>query len=329
MMRRLPRAGTILFGIILSTAALSPVLAVNPPERQFADHAFAPPMWPRVRDHDGRWRRPFVYPLRLVDRLEGRFDEDRSRRLTIEWFARGRLVSVAPGETWLPLGGDGLGRDVYSRLLLGARLSLGVTLTAAAGALILGALIGALSGFAGGRVDTLLMSAADFVIVLPAIYVVLALRAAMPLVLTSGQVFVAITAILALAGWPFAARGVRSIVAAERRKEYAESARAAGAGRVRILLRHLLPAANGFLVAQGTLLIPAFVLAEATLSFVGLGFAEPSASWGGMLRNAGRGREFAAAPWLLSPALAIALTMLSVQLVAGGRPVEASARESR
>jgi peptide/nickel transport system permease protein len=98
---------------------------------------------------------------------------------------------------------------------------------------------------------------------------------------------------------------------------------------VRILLRHLLPAANGFLVAQGTLLIPAFVLAEATLSFVGLGFAEPSASWGGMLRNAGRGREFAAAPWLLSPALAIALTMLSVQLVAGGRPVEASARESR
>jgi peptide/nickel transport system permease protein len=146
----------------------------------------------------------------------------------------------------------------------------------------------------------------------------------MPLVLTTSQVFWATTAILALAGWPFAARGVRAIVAAENRKEYAESARAAGAGAWQILQRHLLPAARGFLLVQGTLLVPAFVLAEATLSFVGLGFSEPAASWGGMLRDAGRGQAFADAPWLLAPAAAIALTMCALQLLGSTRSTPAS-----
>jgi peptide/nickel transport system permease protein len=326
MTRPSARAGGIGFGLILLGTALAPVLAVNPPEKQSSEHVYAPPTRPRVRDAAGHWRRPFVYPLRLVDRLEGRYEEDRGRRLTLRWLARGTIVSVDPGEVWLPLGGDALGRDVYSRLVLGARLSLGVALTAALGALILGALVGAVAGSAGGTVDTVLMSAADFVIVLPAIYVVLALRAAMPLVLTTGQVFLATSAILCVAGWPFAARGVRSIVAVEGRREYAESARAAGAGRLRILLRHLLPAASGFLFVQGTLLLPAFVLAEATLSFVGLGFSEPAASWGGMLRDAGRGREFAQAPWLLAPVVAMAVTVLTLQLAAGRRP--ADVRES-
>lgn len=322
MTRWSPGAGALLFGVVLLSAVLAPVLATNPPEEQSSGHVYAPPMWPHVRDDEGRWRRPFVYPLRLVDRLERRFEQDRTRHVTVRWFANGKIATVDPGEPpWLPLGGDALGRDVYSRLVLGARLSLGVALMAAAGALAVGALVGAAAGFVGGRVDTLLMSVADFVIVLPAIYVVLALRAAMPLVLTTGQVVWATTAILALAGWPFAARGVRSIVAVERRKEYAESARAIGASRWRILLRHLLPAANGFLLVQGTLLVPAFVLAEATLSFVGLGFSEPAASWGGMLRDAGRGRAFAEAPWLLAPAAAIALTMLALQLLGGARPV--------
>ena len=322
------RIGLALIVVIGGMAALAPVFAVNPPERQFADYAYAPPMPLRIRDN-GSWHRPFAYPLRLVDRLEKRFEEDRSRRVELAWFRNGRIASAeSPTEPWLPLGADALGRDVYSRVVLGARLSLGVAVVAAAGALALGALIGALAGFAGGRLEMLLMAVADFIIVLPVIYVVLALRATMPLVLTTAQVFWATAAILAVAGWPFAARGVRAIVAIERRKEYAESARAAGAGPLRILLRHLLPAARGFLFVQGTLLVPAFVLAEATLSLVGLGFSEPAASWGGMLRDAGRGRAFADSPWLLAPAIAIVLTMLSLQLVGGGRPVAEEARET-
>ena len=310
------RIGACVFGAIVSSAALAPIVAVNPPERQFSGHVYAPPMWPRVWDAEGGWQRPFVYPLRLVDRLERRFEIDRSRLVPVRWFSNGRMVSVDPKDgPWLPLGGDALGRDVGARMLLGARLSLGVALLAAAGALLIGATLGATAGFAGGRTEAIVMTLADFVIVLPAIYVVLALRAAMPLVLSTGQVFWATTAILAVAGWPFAARGVRAIVAVERRKEYAESARAAGASGSRILLRHLLPAAAGFLLVQGTLLVPAFMLAEATLSFVGLGFSEPLASWGGLLRDASRGRAFTEAPWLLAPAAAIALTMLALQLL--------------
>ena len=310
------RLGAALLGLMVSGALFAPVLAVNPPEQQFADHVYAPPTWPRLRDDEGRLHRPFIYPLRLVDRLEMRFEEDRSRRTPLRWFEQGLVVGVRPGEgPWLPLGGDALGRDQWSRLILGARLSLGVALVAVIGALGIGTLIGALSGFAGGRVDAILMGVADFVIVLPVMYVVLALRAAMPLVLTTGQVFWATSAVLALAGWPFAARGVRAIVAVENRKEYAESARVQGASSWRILRRHLIPAAHGFLVVQGTLLFAAFVLAEATLSFVGLGFAEPSASWGGMLRQAAFGRAFAQAPWLLAPVVAIILTLLGLQLL--------------
>lgn len=325
MNRRSARAGGILFGGLVAAAILAPVLATNSPRQQFSGYAFAPPMRPRLVDDEGRWHGPFVYPVRLVDPLERRFETDRSRRIPLRWLANGKLVSVTAAEgPWLPLGGDAVGRDVYARLVLGARLSLGVALLAAVGALAFGAALGAIAGYAGGRLETLLMTIADFVIVLPVIYVVLALRAAMPLVLTTFEVFWVTTIVLALAGWPFAARGVRTIVALESRKEYAESARALGASRWRILQRHLLPAARGFLLVQGTLLVPAFVLAEATLSFVGLGFGEPAASWGGMLREAGRG-GFAEAPWLLSPIFAIALTLLGLQLLgsfAGRAPLD-------
>jgi peptide/nickel transport system permease protein len=167
------------------------------------------------------------------------------------------------------------------------------------------------------------MRAADFVIVLPVIYVVLALRAVMPLVLTPAQVFWTLVAVMALAGWPYPARGVRAVIAAERRKEYAEAARAIGAGRTRILLRHLLPAAIGFLRVQATLLLPAFIVAEATLSYVGLGFPDATPSWGVMLPAPADSSALIDAPWLLTPAAAIVLSVLALHLATPGRnPVE-------
>jgi len=121
-------------------------------------------------------------------------------------------------------------------------------------------------------------------------------------------------------GWPMAARGVRAIVAGERRLEYAEAARSLGAGHARLLLRHLMPATRGYLAVQATLLVPAFILAEATLSYVGLGFAEPMPSWGTMLKEAGENvRDLASFPWLLSPAAAIAGVALAVHLATSGR----------
>jgi peptide/nickel transport system permease protein len=263
--------------------------------------------------------RPFIYPLRLVDRLEHTFVEDRTTRVPLEFLSSGTLVTTDESRgPWLLLGGDALGRDIFARMLLGARLSLGVSVAAAVVAIVLGAVLGAIAGYRGGRVDNLLMRAADFVLVLPAIYVVIVLRGTMPLVLTTGTVFWTMTAILGLAGWPYPARGVRAVVAAERQKEYAEAARAVGAGSLRILLRHLLPAARGFLAVQITLLLPAFILAEATLSFVGFGFAEPTPSWGVMLHEAGQAGTLFEAPWLLAPAAAMVLTILSLHLVSAG-----------
>jgi len=273
-------------------------------------------MRPRVLDDQGRLRAPFVYPLRLVDPLERRYEEDRSRPMPLRWFGS-PMVSVEGPEPWFPLGSDGLGRDVLSRLVLGARLSLGVAAAASALAILLGMTIGATAGYAGGWTDTALMRAADLVLVLPGIYVILALRGALPLVLSTAQVFGAMVAVLGLVGWPAVARGVRGIFITERQQEYAEAARALGARPARIAFVHLLPATRGFLGVQLTLLIPAFVLAEATISFAGLGFAAPTPSWGAMLQDAASARAAADAPWLLAPAAAIVFSILALHLASG------------
>jgi peptide/nickel transport system permease protein len=172
------------------------------------------------------------------------------------------------------------------------------------------------------------MAIADFVLILPAIYVVLALRAAMPLVLSVPQVFWTLSLVLAVAGWPVVARGVRGIIAAERPKEYVEAAYSVGASPARILLRHLLPATAGFLLSIETMMVPAFVVSEGTLTLVGLGFPVPAASWGAMLRDAWQGSAFTDAPWLMSPAIALALTVLLMRMLSSGDPPETSAVRS-
>ena len=309
------RAGLALIALVAFVTLAAGAIAPHDPGRQFADLGFAPPMRPHVFDDDGHPHRPFVYPIRLVDRLEHRFAEDRSTRVPLEWFTAGTLVTTPESQgPWLPLGADALGRDVLARVLLGARLSLGVSIVAAAMALLLGATLGAIAGYAGGWLDDVLMRIADFVLVLPVVYVVIVLRASMPLVLSTARVFWTMAAILGLAGWPYAARGVRAIVSLERNREYAEAAHALGAGAVRILLRHLLPAARGFLAVQATILVPLFILTEATLSFVGFAFAEPDPSWGVMLHEAADAGTLVDAPWLLAPAVAIVISVFALHL---------------
>ena len=326
-MSRGVRAGMVLLAAIAVVTALASAIAPHDPGRQFPDLSYAPPMRPHVFDQ-GRLHRPFIYPLRLADRLEHRFVEDRASRVPLVWFTSGSLVATGASTPWLILGADALGRDIFARVVLGARLSLGVSIVATAGALLLGSIIGALAGFHGGRLDDVLMRLADFILVLPAIYIVIVLRAAMPLVLTTAQVFWTMAGILSLAGWPYPARGVRAVVAAERGKEYAEAARALGASSLRILLLHLLPAARGYLIVQATLLLPAFILAEATLSFVGFGFAEPTPSWGVMLHEAAQAGVLAEAPWLLAPAGAIVISVLALYLVSATKPAGLSQHES-
>jgi peptide/nickel transport system permease protein len=269
-------------------------------------------------DDAGAWHVPFIYPWKLTSQLEQRYEQDRSQRVRLSWFDAGHLVASSD-DTRTPfflLGADSYGRDVLSRLLYGGRISLGLSLAAAAGALIVGAFVGGIAGYAGGLLDDLLMRTSDFVLVLPAMYVALALRSVLRLVLPPFEVFVLLTGIFAVVGAPFIARGVRAIVRSEKQLDYGVAAVSLGASHMRLLLRHLLPAARGFIVVEMVMLVPAFIVAEATLSYVGLGFPDPVASWGTMLHDASSNiRVFADFPWLLSPAAAMFLVVLGLNLV--------------
>ena len=305
------RRAVIAFAALAIVAGLAPLLAPYDPGRVFAGYPYAPPMRPHILDASGAWRAPFAYPIKMADPIERRYTEDRSRAL-----------SWRSNEPWFLLGSDELGRDVLSRLLAGARLSLGVSLSAALLALVIGGAVGAVAGYAGGWTDMWLMRLADLVIVLPILYVVLALRGALPLELSVAEIFSALVAVFALVGWPWVARGVRGIVVIERDAEYAEAARALGASGSRVILRHLLPATRGFLGVQTTLLVPSFIMAEATLSFAGLGFMPPTPSWGEMLQNATNVRTVADTPWLLAPAAAIIATVFVIHSAAGVRDTQ-------
>jgi peptide/nickel transport system permease protein len=315
------RIGAVLVVLSLAGAAGAPLLAPHAVDEQFAGLLDAPPTLPHVRDDAGRWHAPFFYPWRLISQLEQRYEEDRSVRVPLVWFARGRLVrsSADASSPLLLFGADSFGRDVFSRLLFGARTSLSLSVLAALGAVVLGGTIGGIAGYAGGLTDDLLMRASDFIVVLPAMYVALALRSVLPLVLEGRTVFVLLAAIFAVVGAPFVARGVRAIVRTERRLDYAVAAESLGAGHLRVLGRHLLPAGRGFVAVEITMLIPAFIVAEATLSYVGLGFPEPIASWGTMLHDATSIRAFADFPWLLTPAAAMFIVVLGLNLIVQDR----------
>lgn len=298
------RAGIFLI-VLTAVAIAAPWLAPYQAGDAFRDFLHAPPMRPHL---DGL--SPVVYPVVLADRLEQRFELDRSRTLKLPWLARDNTAPV------FLLGSDDFGRDVLSRLLYGARTSIGLALVATLGAVLIGSLAGAWAGYRGGWVDDAIMRVADFVLVLPVIYVVLVLRAVLPLVLPASTVFLLVSWIFVAVGWPFVAKGVRAIVAVESHREYVQAARSLGASPLRILTHHLIPACAGQLVVQATLLLPAFILAEATLSYIGLGFPDPIASWGTMLAGAGNYNAISRFPWTLAPAAAIFAVVLATNLIA-------------
>jgi len=306
------RRTAIFLSALTLFALIGPWLAPYQAADAFRDFLHAPPMRPHF---DGPAL--VVNPLVLVDRLEQRFEPDQSRTVKLPWIEQDASAPV------FLVGADDFGRDVLSRLLYGARTSIGLSLVATLGAVLIGALAGAWAGYRGGWIENLIMRVADFVLVLPVIYVVLVLRAVLPLVLAPSTVFVLVAWIFILVGWPFVAKGVRAIVAVERDREYVQAARSLGASPLRILVVHLIPACGGHLLVQATLLLPAFILAEATLSFIGLGFPDPVTSWGTMLAGAGNYNAIARFPWTLAPAVAIFIVVLATNLIAARSPRQA------
>ncbi len=320
--------GAILLAAIIFTAIAAPSVALYGPTAQFRDHLLAPPMGIHLRDADGHWRRPFIYPLHVVDRLERRFAEDHAHPVTLRFFSNGFLAqpeTTAYGP-WLLLGSDQLGRDMFSRVVYGGRVTLGVAALAVSGALLIGLTFGAVAGYHGGFIDHAIMRLAEFVLLLPALYVVLAFRAALPIALPTWIVFLLLTLVLAAIGWPAVARGVRTIVATEATRDYVVAARALGAGAWRLLTRHLLPATFSFLRLQILLLLPLAIVIETTLSYAGIGFSTDQPSWGTLLQDASDVRAMVDYPWLLSPAVVILVLVLACNLAleAKRRPLHTS-----
>lgn len=311
------RAGWLLLGLFIIIAGLASVVAPHDPNTQFRDHLLAPPMRVHVIDDAGQWRGLFFYPVRVVDRLERRFEEDRAHPVALRLFTNGRLLAAEDESSgpWLPLGSDRLGRDMFSRLVYGARISFALAMLAVAGALTIGVSVGAIAGTRGGWFDEILMRFAELVLIVPALYLLLVIRAQLPLAMPPAGVFALTALVLAAIGWPTVARGVRTIVATESTRDYALAARAAGAGRWWMLSRHLLPATYGFIRAQAVMLLPAAMMAETTLSYAGLGFDAEHPSWGTLLQEAADIRAMADYPWLLSAAAALVLVMCGVNLV--------------
>jgi peptide/nickel transport system permease protein len=294
-------------------------LAPNSALEQNRSLAWAPPTKLRFLDAAGDLHlRPFVYPLVPdPDQLDV-YHEDSSRPAPLRLLVRGdryRLAGLFPTDIHLLgvdapakllfLGTDGYGRDVLARLLVGGRVSLFAGLLAAAMALTVGALVGSLAGFYGGRTDTLLMRLVELFLALPWLYLLLAVRAFLPFTLSTFGAFALLTAIIGMVGWAGPARLVRGVVLSAKEKLFVSAARSLGAPSGFLLRRHVLPQALVVLLTQATLLTPRFSLAEVTLSFFGLGVSEPHPSWGNLIAPLQTYHVMSTYWWLAAPAVGV------------------------
>lgn len=312
-----------LLGAIHLAALGAPLLAPYDPTAQFREQALAPPTLPRIvdweSDAEGVWHLPFVYPLVAAQDEYGAYHLDRSRIAPLGLFVRdesGRLrlfgvrdAGVPDGTRVFLLGTDAFGRDVFSRLLYGARLSLFTGLAAALAAVTLGLLLGALAGYFGGATDALVMRAVELGMALPWLYLLLAVRAVLPLRIDPQKAFVLLLLLVGVLSWPRPARLVRGVVLAEREAPYVLASRGFGAGPLAILRRHLLPAAWPVAKVQYLLLVPQCIVAEVTLSFFGLGVVEPAPSLGNLLAPLQNLGLAGGRPWLLAPAALLAVVV--------------------
>lgn len=298
------------------------------PTAQDRAHSFAPPVRPRLVDAAGKLHaRPFVYAR--APQLDGSYRAETARPFPLRFLvppppplpgapggAPRRLLGVeAPARLHL-LGTDRYGRDLFSRLLYGGRISLCAGLFAAATAVFLGLACGALAGFYGGVIDTLLMRGGELLLALPWLYLLIAARAALPLDLPPARAFLLLVGLIALVGWVRTARLVRGVVRSGRERDFVHAARGFGASDFHLLHRHLLPQTLPLALSQLVLLIPRYILAEVTLSFLGLGVAEPIPSWGTLLATLQRYPLLVSYPWLLAPVPALVIVILSYHLLA-------------
>ncbi len=309
---------SILFlgGIILS-ACFADRIAPYEPNREDRKASFHPPARIHFWDGEGRFHlRPFVYltKMKFDEDLKRCYEEIPGRKYFLR---RGRhsLLSVQPPAKVYLLGTDSRGRDLFSRILYGARTSLSIGFFGVLVATGFGFLLGAVAGYYGGWLDTLLMRFAEFFIMIPAFYLLLALRGALPPTLDSSQIYFLIVMILSLIGWGSIARVVRGMVISLREREFVLASRMLGRGTAEILGRHILPHTLSYLAVIVSVSIPGYILGESFLSVLGLGIQEPAISWGNLLTDALSIARVQLHPWVLTPGLFIFMTALSCNVL--------------
>jgi peptide/nickel transport system permease protein len=323
-MKRAAPIACVLAGLHL-VVVLAGFVAPYDPIAQTRALPFAPPARLHFFDAAGGFHlRPFVYALAPHPDNFDAYIEDTTRRFPVQMMVSGASYTLAPGvESRLHLfgveeparlsilGTDGFGRDVLSRLLHGGRVSIGAGLVATFCALFIGVALGTLAGFFGGRLDTALMRVADLFMAIPWLYLLFAVRAALPLHLDTRATFLLLVAVLGVVGWARPARLVRGIVLSARERTYVTAARGLGATPGYLLRRHILPQTVGVVLTQAGLLVPQYILGEVTLSFLGLGVGEPTPSWGVMLGNLQQYSVLTSYWWMFAPAVALVTVAIS------------------
>ena len=323
-------AALAILAAMYAAAIFAPFLAPYSPTEQCLDKSFHPPT--KIFFENGSLR---AQCYRQSDPSIAQYEPVEGESLPIKFFVRdeksdckifglipfkARLFGVdspEPDARVYLLGADSTGRDVFSRLLYGARVSLSIGFAGIAITMVLGFLVGGLAGYFGGAFDFAAMRFVEFLMAIPSLYLLLAMRSALAPHFDSAQMYVMIVIILSALGWAGTARVVRGMSLSLANAQYVQAAKAMGESPVKIIIRHFLPNVLSYLIVGATLSIPAYVLGEAALSFLGLGIQEPSASWGLMLAQAQNDTKVLMLGfwWMLTPGAAIFATVLCFNIL--------------
>ena len=322
----------ILFLIYLVTL-FCPFFAPYDPHTRFLKNVGQPPQIPSFIDNSGSFNLiPFVYSMKLerdpytLKRIY-KPDVKKLNRLSLFvigeeyeflfWKSKLHLFGTEKGQIFI-LGTDTQGRDLFSRILYGGRISTTIGLISIAISITIGVLIGTVSGYFGGLVDAIIQRGIEVLLSYPTIPLWMTLTAALPKHWSSIRIYFLITIILSIIGWGSIARVIRGMTLSLKNEDFVLSSRMCGAGTLWILLRHILPANLSYVIVAATLAIPGIILAETALSFLGLGIQAPMISWGVMLQEAQLLSSLAEFPWIISPVFFVMITVISFNFVGDG-----------